>query len=253
MENTMKNMIILNIPHSSLKLPKEFVKVDKLLNKKQIEKFNIQMTDLFTNKLFSCKNFCHIKSKYSRIACDMEKFVDDDKEIMAKYGLGVIYQNDLNNNLIFSNIDKDYKNIMLGKYYYPYHKKLDKKVKKNLKHHNVILIDCHSFSKDIIMDNTKKEDLPDICIGFDKKFCSQKLVDFACQYFNQLGYKTKVNYPYEGSIVPNCLIDLTNPKFQSIMLEINREIYLENLKPNINFKSLKLNIKRFINILKNFK
>ena len=91
----MKNKIILNISHSSLKLPKEFVKQKKFLSSSEIQNFNKQMTDLFTDELFFCKNHRHIKAKYSRIACDVEKFVDEKLEVMAKFGLGVFYQNNL--------------------------------------------------------------------------------------------------------------------------------------------------------------
>lgn len=93
----MKNKIILNISHSSLKLPKEFVKQKKFLSSSEIQNFNKQMTDLFTDELFFCKNHRHIRAKYSRIACDVEKFVDEKLEVMAKFGLGVFYQNNLKN------------------------------------------------------------------------------------------------------------------------------------------------------------
>jgi len=131
-KGTMKNKIILNIPHSSLQLSKEFLQAKKVLNDDEIENFNLQMTDLFTDKLFSCKNFSHIKAKYSRIVCDVEKFVDDKKEIMAKYGLGVIYKNNLKQKQIFSNLDMAYREKILNKYYFPYHKKLDNVVGKYL-------------------------------------------------------------------------------------------------------------------------
>ncbi len=76
----MKNKIVLHIPHSSLKLTREFVNVEKLLTKKEVQKFNLQMTDLYTHELFKSLSCPIIKAKYSRICCDVEKFSDDEKE-----------------------------------------------------------------------------------------------------------------------------------------------------------------------------
>lgn len=243
----MKSKIILNIPHSSLKLPKEFKRKKKNLSIKEINYFNKKISDLYTDKLFSYKEFNHLKAKYSRIGCDAEKFVDDKMEIMTKYGLGVIYLNDLNSKKIFQEISDPYKAKMLNKYYYPYHKKLDEKVIKILKKNKLILIDCHSFSKEIIMDKNKKDNLPDICIGYDNQFCNQEIIDYTYNYFNNLGYLVKVNYPYAGSMVPNILFKCNNSNFSSIMLEINKEIYL-----NKNFKHLKKQILYFLKSLKKF-
>lgn len=246
----MKNKIILNIPHSSLALPREFKKTEKVLTDAQIEEFNLEMTDLFADILFSYRRFSSVKAKSSRIACDVEKFIDDSKEVMAKYGLGVIYENDLNGNRIFKEDNNEYKKQIIKNYYLPYHDKLDKIVRKNLKKHKVVLVDCHSFSKEIIMDKIKKEDLPDICIGFDENFCSQKVLNFTCNYFDNLGYKIKINYPYEGSMVPDYLINYGNSNFSTIMLEINRNLYSSNYKKNKNFKTLKSQIKVFLKSLR---
>lgn len=249
----MKNKIILNIPHSSLKLSKEFIKKKKLLNMNEIEKFNLQMTDLFTDKLFSFKKFSHIKAKCSRICCDVEKFVDDRKEVMAQFGLGVIYKNDLNKRKIFLNLDKAYQDEILNKYYFPYHKKLDHIVGNCLKKQKVILIDCHSFSKEIVMDDALKNNLPDICIGYDPKFCSNELMDFVCQYFKSNRYSVQINYPYFGTMVPDFLFEKADANFQSVMIEINRKIYLTKNRRNKNYNILKKQLKMLLKKLQYFK
>lgn len=65
-----KNKIILFLPHSSIKLPHIFKKHEKLLSDSEIRFFNMSMTDLYTDKLFSSYRFCNIKSRVSRIVCD---------------------------------------------------------------------------------------------------------------------------------------------------------------------------------------
>lgn len=246
----MKNKIILHLPHSSTKLPRFYKRRKKFVSRERIEKFNFAMTDLYTDQLFSFKKYKYVKAKVSRIVCDVEKFLDDEKETMAKYGLGVIYnKTEMGEKLL--KIDDKYRNFVVNKYYIKHHKKLDSVVTKNLKKHKVILIDCHSFSQDIIMDEKLRKELPDICIGVEEKYRSEKLLTFTVDYFNAFGYTVKMNYPYVGSMIPNCLINNDEKNFYSIMIEINRKIYLNNTKKSKNFKNLKKLINFYLNFLKN--
>lgn len=58
---------------------------------------------------------------------------------------------------------------MLNKYYFPYHRAFNEMVCRELKRGiKVILVDCHSFSREIIMDESKRINLPDICLGYDE-------------------------------------------------------------------------------------
>ena len=231
------SIIILHIPHSQTRLTKEFKKVKKIIANNEIDKFNKTISDLYTDKLFLFHKFKHIKFKYSRICCDVEKDDIDEKEIMSKYGMGVVYSK-TNNGKKFVDFDDEYKNAILKKYYYPHHKKFENDIKKLLmKNKQVIIVDCHSFSKEIILHTKVKDKLPDICIGFNKTFINHKLVDFTKNYFENLGYSTSFNYPYDGSYIPNNINP--NENILSIMLEINKEIYLKNNKPNDNFIILK--------------
>jgi len=117
----------------------------------------------------------------------------------------------------------------------------------------VILIDCHSFSKEIVMDSVQKNNLPDICIGYAPKFCSKELVDFVCQYFKSNKYSVQINYPYFGTMVPDFLFKKTDTNFQSVMIEINRIIYLTKNKRNKNYNTLKKQLKTLLKKLQYFK
>lgn len=180
----------------------------------------------------------------------MEKFADDSKEEMAKYGMGVVYTNTNKNKKLIS-VSAEYRQKILKKYYYPYHNNLDKVVSNFLaKNKYVVMVDCHSFSKNIIM-NGKTENLPDICIGSNESGVNDlKLLHFTKAYFENLGYKTSVNYPYSNSMVPNNLIKHPNEKFASIMLEINKSLYLKGLKKSKNFAKLKKDIFNYLCTLK---
>lgn len=247
----MKNEIILNIPHSSLKLPKEFLKREKLLSSAEIQIFNKQMTDLFTDEIFSCKNYKCIKAKYSRIACDVEKFLNEELEEMAKFGLGVFYKNNLKKQPIFNKKDEKYEKNMLNKYYYPYHRALNKIIIRQIRRgKKVLLVDCHSFSREIVIEERRSENLPDICLGYNESFCEEKVVKFTYDYFAKLGYSVELNHPYSGAMVPTKLLNAPNPNFSSLMIEINRDIYLKKNEKSSNFNKIQCEIKKLLELLK---
>ena len=239
--------IFLHIPHSGECIPKNFFN-NITISKDEVIDFKNAITDTKTDKLFGRNFYKRLKAKYSRIFCDMEKYADDEKEEMSKFGMGVIYTK-TNKDVKFAEYDDEYRQNVLNKYYYPYHAKLDKKVNKLLFKNNVILIDCHSFSKDIIMFAERKENLPDICVGFNSDV-NMKLVDFVCNFFEEQGYKVARNYPYSGSMVPNnLLVDTNGHKFESIMIEINKTAYLFDKNK---FKKMQIVINELLKKLENF-
>lgn len=244
--------IILHIPHSSTMLPHFFYK-KTCANKNIIKKFNYNITDLYTNELFGKNKYKKIIFKYSRIFCDVEKFADDDKEIMSSFGMGYVYTS-TNLGVEFLKPTKDYKEKIFKKYYTKHHRKLDNIVGKSLKKQKTILIDCHSFSKDIIMFKEKKQNLPDICLGFEEIYYNEKIINFIKSFFEKLGYKVQLNYPYSGAIIPNKFLNKINTNLFCVMIEVNKNIYLnKNNTKNNNFEKLTQQIQSLLTELKNLK
>jgi len=239
------NNIVLHIPHSSLKLPYGFLK-NAIVNKKVIENFNHAITDLYTSDLFGKNKYSKVIAKYSRIYCDVEKFADDSKEIMSKFGMGFVYTH-INTEIKFLNPSSKYKNIIFNGYYTKHHKKLDAVVSSTLEKGTTLLIDCHSFSRDIIMFEDKKNNLPDICIGFDELYNSEKLVNYIKTYFENCGYNVQFNYPYSGTIIPNKYFKEKADNLFCVMIEINKKLYLDkNNNKNSSFKNLRNQIQNLL-------
>ena len=216
--------IIMHMPHVSLKVPKRFYK-GLIISKNLFNKYNLEMTDFGVDTLFKDFKYKKIKPKYSRLYCDVERFKDDKLEIMSKYGEGVIYTN-LYDGLLFHRHDNKYKNKVL-KYYDKYHKKLDK-ITQNLlrKDDKLLILDCHSFS-DKMASHFFEEPFPDICIGIEENYYDEDILNIIINRIKELGYTYKINYPYKGSLVPNCIYNgIIKGKVVSIMLEINKRIYL---------------------------
>ena len=68
----------------------------------------------------------------------------------------------------------------------------------------------------------------DICIGTDNFYTDKELVDFTINHFKRYGYSVAINAPYSGTIVPNKYYNKNDKRISSIMIEVNRRIYLNN-------------------------
>ena len=216
---------IIHIPHSALKTPRIFRK-RLLVDKNYFEKENIFISDYLVDK-FIPKDFSNIvKFNYSRMFCDVERYLDDNLEEMSKYGMGAIYEKD-SNKKEYLIIDDNYKKYVINYYYKRHHRKLDEMVEKVLKEYKTcFIVDLHSFSDEFVLKMFNITNNPDICIGINNNY-DHNLLEMTKTHFTRYGYSVKVNYPYSGSIISN-----KYPEVKSIMIEINKRIYSNNNKFN---------------------
>ena len=102
------------------------------------------------------------------------------------------------------------------------------------------------------MFEDRKENLPEICVGFDELYYSEKLINFIKSYFESLGYSVQFNYPYSGTMIPNKFFETKVDNLYSVMIEINKNIYLtETNKKNSNCEKLRKQIKKLLEYIKN--
>ena len=217
------DMFIIHIPHSSLEMPNMFLE-KLILPLDYIQKENMFISDYLIDK-FIPNDFKNIvKFGYSRLFCDVVRYLDDSKEKMARIGMGVLYTKDSNGS-IFIKYDKDYKNKVIKSYYKKHHNKLNNLTKKILnKYGKCYIIDLHSFSDEFVYKVLGLKDNTDICIGINESGYDKKLLDFTVSFFKKQGYTVKINYPYNGSLTPN----IKDNNIYSMMIEINKRVYLNN-------------------------
>ena len=243
----MNSNIIINIPHSSTYIPEPFLE-GVAINKEELQQEVELLTDLYTDDLFANKDCNIIRADISRIVCDMERFRDDSKEQMSNVGMGVIYtQTSKGKKLI--EFDSEYRNTILKEYYDSYYNKFEELTSSILNRYGrCIIIDGHSFSVELLKRlGIPYKNSPDICIGFDDEFCDSDILNILKQHFEKNGLAVALNYPYVGSIVPNRYYNKKDSRVKSLMIEVNKSIYLDdNNQKNANYSKIKIIIQKAI-------
>lgn len=216
--------LILHIPHSATTIPI----LDGFVNNvEKIEQEIIKLTDWYTDDLFDSKIDKRIIANFSRIFCDVERFANDELEIMSKVGMGVLYEK-LDSDELLRKVTPELREKILTDYYWKHHNSLTTIVEEQLKKNGeCLIVDCHSFpSTPLHKAINQEKNTPDFNIGTDVFHTPQKYINASIDFFESRGYTLGVDWPYSGSIVPIKYYQ-KDKRVNSIMLEINRKLYLE--------------------------
>lgn len=245
----MTKSLTLHIPHSSDKIPffDGFVVGEDYL-KKEI----LKLTDWHTEDLFESEEDDMIVANFSRVFCDPERFSDDEQEVMSKVGMGVLYEKG-DDGTDIRLVNKSLREKILNEYYHPHHSLLSASVNRQLSHRGeAVIIDCHSYpSVPFIRDLSQTPNRPDFNIGIDSFHTPNELKEKSIQFFRDKGFSLGIDQPYSGTIVPMEHYK-KNKEVKSIMLEINRGLYLvpgTNQKSD-NYFQIKEVVKEFIELIR---
>lgn len=218
--------IIFHIPHAFSKAPQD-IRQSIVLSDADLEKELDQMTDAFTDELFahSMPGAQAIVFPVSRLALDPERFLDDDKEVMAKVRMGVIYTRTSDGRLLRHPPVLEEREELIRRYYRPHHENFKSGVGTCLQGFGLcLIIDCHSFpSLPLRYVSDQDPRRSDICIGTNAFHTSRELVKEAKAAFTSIGLSVAVNRPFSGTIVPMAYYQ-REARVQSIMIEINRKL-----------------------------
>ncbi len=237
MHDDNRNPFVAHIPHAGVKIPSQF-KDDYLLSKQEQEANIYEYADYKIDKLFGRFEamFEIVKSDYSRLFFDPERFFDDTQESMQlKHGLGWFYENAIiEKKPLRTTKNKE----AVAPYYSAHHHKLSTLVERKLQAFNTCtIIDCHSFSNKRYWFHDQEVELPDICIGFDTFHKDEELVTAILEEFKD--YNVTINTPYAGSMVPTEYY-MKDARVKSVMIEINKKLYLksDNVSTSKNFNDI---------------
>ena len=245
----MKNLI-LHIPHSSTIIP---FKEGYCITNEMLEQEILKLTDWYTDDLFENEIDVCIKAPFSRIFCDTERFSDDSQEVMAKYGMGVLYEKTDTGELL-RNVTPELRKNILDNYYWKHHKRLTESVRLQLEQFgSAAIVDCHSFpNKPLTRALDQSSFRPDFNIGTNAFHTPQKWIDASIVFFEEKGYSLGVDKPYTGTMVPMDYYQ-KDKNVQSIMLEINRKLYLQEPtnEKSIQYQKTKQVVQEFLEIIRN--
>lgn len=239
--------ILIHIPHSSYFIPKDYNGLF-VLNENDLKQEQIKMSDSYTDELFNIKGIKQHIFPISRLVCDVERFRNEEDEEMTKQGMWVCYTktSDCKPLKIF---DDRHKQEILKLYYDKHHFIFENLVEKILKEYQqCLIIDAHSFSSiPLPYELHSQKFRPDICIGIDDFHTPEKIVEYFYKAFSDLGYKVGINNPFCGTIVP-LKYYCKDSSIHSVMLEINRSLYMDEITgdKNSKFKKIKNDIKQTI-------
>jgi N-formylglutamate amidohydrolase len=202
--------IVLNVPHAS---------IEGLCNSKlsywnlSSSFFNdciLKWTDWYTDYLFNeNNNFIEmVRFPLSRFIIDAERLLHDP---MEEIGQGIVYTDFGNFHRSFPPNKNSIFRVLLMKWQ-EHQRNLISKLSVD-----ALLMDCHSFPGDF-------SDI-DVCIGYNEDWSKpdRETLDTIADTFTSFGYKVSINSPYSNSITPQAKF-----KYKSVMIEINKRIYLQD-------------------------
>ena len=226
--------VLIHVPHSSVNIPPKYRQTFLA----DIETELGFMTDWYTDELLSCRHESLI-FPVSRLVCDVERFRDDSEEVMSARGMGAVYENchDLKP---LRKLQPGEREKKLSEWYDPHHRRLEEAVGARLAAFSrCLIIDAHSFYHEPLpYELDREKDRPDFCVGTDGYHTPAGMGERLAERLRELGYTAKLNSPFSGSIVPLKYYG-RDKRVASIMLEINRGLYLDGIEKSPGFGKVK--------------
>ena len=215
--------MILHIPHSSTALPESMGK-DLLVTYSQLQQEIVLMSDYYCDNLFQYPETRRIVFPWSRLFCDVERFESDAEEPASAYGHGMYYLKTFAGNPLRKDTFQGRQEAILV--YRKHHQEFTRIVDEEISSIGIsIIVDCHSFSKNVVRNGNNEKPYPDICIGSDAFHTPPEFANSLIREVQKLGYSATINYPFSGSIVPMKYYNV-DKRVISVMIEINRSLYL---------------------------
>lgn len=221
--------LIFHIPHSSTVVPAE-VRKSLLLDGAALEAELLRMTDHWTDTLFDVPGVGAelVIFPVSRLVVDPERFADDAGEPMAARGMGAVYEKTADLRPLRKTLSAEGRRALIDRFYRPHHHLFSRWVGRALARcARCLIVDCHSFpSSPLPYECDQSPDRPEICIGTDAFHTPGPLATEAVVLFEKAGFRTAVNRPFAGAIVPMEYY-CRDPAVSSIMIEVNRSQYMD--------------------------
>jgi N-formylglutamate amidohydrolase len=212
MKNPKAFDLVVHVPHASTHIPDDLW-ADFLAPSEEVQAEALASADLHTDQMaYEAWPLAKIvESKVSRVAIDVERYDDDNKEEMAVVGRGVFYTHDHKGIEIRKPLSTRRREELLDRYYRPYWQELKRQAA------GAVLIDLHTYPVDPWpIERHGHGTRPEIDIGYTKGLTLSEWVGSLSQHFREHGYVVGHNTPYAGVIDAGVKA--------AVMIEIRRDI-----------------------------
>jgi len=222
--------LLVHIPHSATLIPPD-TRASLLLDDRALAEETRALTDWHTDQLFRPAHGdagTVVVYGISRLVVDPERFPDDDQEVMAARGMGVIYTRTSRGAPLRHPPAEPERRALLATYYSPYHAAIEGEVDRLLEMFGrCVVLDAHSFpSRPLPCDLDQDPDRPDVCIGTDDDHTPEALAALVEDFFRDRGIHARRNRPYSGTFVPS-KHRRSDGRVSAIMIEVNRRLYMD--------------------------
>ena len=220
---------VFHVPHDSTLIPAE-VRGQLLLTDDELEHELLRMTDHHTASLFTegVPPEQVVRASVSRLVVDVERFEDDDQEVMAAIRMGAIYTRTHDGRTLRKPPTASERQALLDGWYRPHHLRLQNRVQHMLdRHGRALIVDAHSFpAKPLPYERDQREERPGICLGTDGFHTPPELVDALAVSLRKAGFDVGINAPFSGALVPAKFFR-ADPRVASLMVEVRRDLYMD--------------------------
>ena len=219
--------LVLHIPHSATAIP-EWVSPPILLDENDLAHELLRMTDWFTERLFAVEGAARVIFPISRLVLDPERFLDDEKETMARIGMGVIYTRTSEEGSLRIDPTSAERRDLIERFYEPHHRALAGAVDLVLaRHGHALLLDCHSFpSVPLPYELDQSPERPQLCLGTDPYHTPDWLPEAAKKAFTARNLTVAMDRPFSGALVPPKHHG-KDKRLLALMIELNRSTYMD--------------------------
>lgn len=238
----MKSPLVVHVPHASVAISEHDLR-DFLLNQDEIAHEQRRLTDWYTDELFA-ENWNPqnvIQFLQSRLVVDVERYVSDAQEPCAEVGMGATYlKTTLGTPL--RNLTPQRREELIQNYYIPHHKLFTQCLDQSLALFNrCVILDGHSYPTEPLPTQRNYQSTPEIGIGTEGLFTPPQLLDLTLKYFESHGLTVAINEPFTGAFVPDKFYQSQDNRVESVMIEIRRDLYLDEstAQKNSRFGALK--------------
>lgn len=219
-DRTATSPVILHAPHGGTMVPAAqrvaFV-VDDAELASEIAALTDYATDAMVRPIAAASQ---VVNQLSRFVVDPERFPDEREEMLA-VGMGAFYTRGTRRQLIRTDISDP----ALRVFYDRYASLVEHLTARALERHGrAVVLDVHSYpSTALPYELHAGDNRPALCLGYEEPHASDELLHAVRGAFD--GWEVAENQTFKGSYVPLRYYG-TEPRVQSVMLELRRDTYL---------------------------